>query len=55
MIRIFKGLLASLRGMDWGWAWGHRSRNPSVLPLFIAARQRRVLIHSYSSGGCQGC
>lgn len=55
MIRIFKGLLVALRGMDWGWVWGHRSRNPSVLPLFIAARQRRVLILSYSSGGCQGC
>ena len=55
MIRVFKGPLAALRGMGWGWGWGHRSRNPCVLPLFIAASQRRVLILSRRSGGCQGC
>ena len=55
MIRIFKGPLAALRGMDCRQGWGHRSRNLSVLPLFIVASQRRVLILLHSSGGCQGC
>lgn len=55
MIRVFKGPLAALREMVWGWGWGHRSRNPRVLPLFIAASQRRVLTLLHRSGGCQGC